>query len=131
MSGGHGSHAIVGTQGRRFRRPGAPINPAGHPMTPAQTLIQPAITGDRQLTQAEADGMNKIKALGVQLGSLVAELRSIPATPAAGGPVANGWYGSHHRSALGQYWRHRPADSGPLREIVANRESPASLSVTV
>jgi len=61
----------------------------------SQTFTQPRITGYRQLSEAEAAMMNKIKALGEQLGSLVAELRSIPATPATGGPVpAEGWYGS-------------------------------------
>lgn len=42
------------------------------------TITQPAITGYRQLSQAEADLMNKIKAKGVELGELVAELRAAP-----------------------------------------------------
>lgn len=42
-----------------------------------ETIQQPAITGYRQLSQAEAALMNKIKAKGVELGDLVAELRSI------------------------------------------------------
>lgn len=63
------------------------------------TFIQPKITGYRQLGPAETALMNKIKALGVELGSLVAELRSIPQTPPPtverSGPVpAEGWYGS-------------------------------------
>jgi hypothetical protein len=42
------------------------------------TITQPKITGYRQLSQAEADLMNKIKAQGVVLGNLVAELRATP-----------------------------------------------------
>jgi hypothetical protein len=42
------------------------------------TITQPKITGYRQLSQAEADLMNKIKAQGVVLGELVAELRATP-----------------------------------------------------
>lgn len=41
------------------------------------TLQQPNITGYRQLSQAEAALMNQIKAKGVELGVLVAQLRSI------------------------------------------------------
>lgn len=44
------------------------------------TFIQPAITGYRQLTTAEVALMNRIKALGVELGLLVAELRALPTT---------------------------------------------------
>lgn len=52
------------------------------------------ITGYRDLSQTEIDMMNKIKALGVQMGSLVADLRSIPTTPAGGVVLENdGWYG--------------------------------------
>lgn len=43
-----------------------------------QTITQPAITGYRQLSQAEAELMNKIKAKGVELGELVAQLRAMP-----------------------------------------------------
>lgn len=39
------------------------------------TFQQPKITGYRQLSEAEAALMNKIKAKGVELGELVAELR--------------------------------------------------------
>lgn len=42
------------------------------------TINQPKITGYRQLSQAEADLMNKIKAKGVELGALVGELRAMP-----------------------------------------------------
>lgn len=42
------------------------------------TITQPKITGYRQLSQAEADLMNKIKAQGVVMGNLVAELRATP-----------------------------------------------------
>jgi len=58
-------------------------------------FIQPKITGYRQLNESEAAMMNKIKAHGVALGSLIAELRSIPATPASGEVQANdSWHGS-------------------------------------
>lgn len=42
------------------------------------TLIQPAITGYRQLSKEEGELMNKIKAKGIELGQLVAELRAMP-----------------------------------------------------
>lgn len=41
-----------------------------------KTLIQPAITGYRQLSQIEADLMNEIKSHGVKLGLLVEKLRT-------------------------------------------------------
>lgn len=41
------------------------------------TMQQPQITGYRQLSQAEAALMNQIKAKGVELGVLVAQLRTI------------------------------------------------------
>ena len=41
------------------------------------TIQQPKITGYRQLSDAEAALMNKIKAKGLELGDLVAELRNI------------------------------------------------------
>lgn len=44
--------------------------------TEAKTFIQPAITGYRQLSQDEAALMNEIKAKGLELGELVAKLRS-------------------------------------------------------
>ena len=40
------------------------------------TFQQPKITGYRQLNEAEAGLMNEIKARGVELGELVAKLRS-------------------------------------------------------
>lgn len=40
------------------------------------TLIQPAITGYRQLNEREAALMNEIKAHGVMLGKLVDQLRA-------------------------------------------------------
>jgi hypothetical protein len=42
-----------------------------------ETLIQPKITGYRQLNEAEAELMNEIKAHGVALGELVAKLRNV------------------------------------------------------
>ena len=41
-----------------------------------ETLIQPKITGYRQLTEAEAALMNRIKAHGEALGELIADLRT-------------------------------------------------------
>ncbi len=41
-------------------------------------MIQPAITGYRQLGDTEVALINKIKAHGIALGELVNELRSIP-----------------------------------------------------
>jgi hypothetical protein len=41
-----------------------------------ETFQQPKITGYRQLTEAEAALMNEIKAKGVELGTLVQQLRS-------------------------------------------------------
>lgn len=38
------------------------------------------ITGYRDLSQVEIDLMNRIKALGVQMGELVADLRAMPST---------------------------------------------------
>jgi hypothetical protein len=40
-------------------------------------LIQPAITGYRQLSDEEAALINRIKQAGVELGGLVSELRGI------------------------------------------------------
>lgn len=54
-----------------------------------------AIKGYRDLSAAEIAMMNKIKTLAEQSGSLVAELRSIPNTPAgATAQPAEGWFGS-------------------------------------
>ena len=41
-----------------------------------ETMIQPKVTGYRQLTATEAALMNEIKAEGVKLGELVAKLRA-------------------------------------------------------
>lgn len=42
----------------------------------SEHLIQPKITGYRQLNESEAALMNEIKAKGVELGELVAKLRA-------------------------------------------------------
>lgn len=42
------------------------------------TMVQPKITGYRQLSQDEADLMNQIKAKGAELGALVDQLRTMP-----------------------------------------------------
>ncbi|AUN96443.1 Acb2/Tad1 domain-containing protein [Pseudazoarcus pumilus] len=41
-----------------------------------ETMIQPKVTGYRQLNEAEAALMNEIKAHGVQLDELVQKLRA-------------------------------------------------------
>jgi len=41
-------------------------------------LIQPKITGYRQLTKNEAELMNEIKAHGIELSQLVEKLRALP-----------------------------------------------------
>lgn len=41
-----------------------------------ETMVQPKVTGYRQLNEAEAALMNEIKAHGVQLCDLVAKLRA-------------------------------------------------------
>ena len=41
-----------------------------------ETMIQPKVTGYRQLNEAEAALMNEIKGHGMQLGDLVAKLRA-------------------------------------------------------
>ena len=59
-----------------------------------ETFTQPKITGYRQLSEEEVALMNKIKALAVEAGSLVAELRLIPPTPANGKIAAkDSWFG--------------------------------------
>lgn len=40
-----------------------------------ETFTQPKITGYRQLTEAEAELMNRIKAKGVELETLISEMR--------------------------------------------------------
>lgn len=52
-----------------------------------KTFVQPAITGYRQLSQVEVDLMNKIKAAGIALGELVAELRTFPASAPGQAPT--------------------------------------------
>lgn len=45
-----------------------------------ETMIQPKITGYRQLTASEAELMNRIKAQGIEIESLVTELRNLAVT---------------------------------------------------
>ncbi len=40
-----------------------------------ETFLQPKVTGYRQLSEAEADLMNEVKAQGVALGALVDKLK--------------------------------------------------------
>jgi hypothetical protein len=42
-----------------------------------ETFQQPKVTGYRQLTEYEADLMNKIKAKGIELGELVDSLKAV------------------------------------------------------
>jgi len=54
-----------------------------------ETMIQPKVTGYRQLSKAEADLMNESKALAEKVGEFVAKLRALPPTPASGVPFVN------------------------------------------
>ena len=51
-----------------------------------ETMIQPKVTGYRQLTPTEAALMNEGKALAEQCGAYIAKLRALPATGANGVP---------------------------------------------
>lgn len=66
------------------------------------TFVQPKITGYRQLTESEARLMNKIKALATEAGSLIAELRSVPPTPADG--QVRDIEGCWHDKTIDQRW---------------------------
>jgi hypothetical protein len=65
-----------------------------------ETFTQPKITGYRQLTETEVALMNRIKALGIELGSLVAELRGMPTTSPGQAPFV----GYEGRPSLDQRW---------------------------
>jgi len=54
-----------------------------------ETMIQPKVTGYRQLTEAEVSLMNEGKALAEQCGAYIAKLRAFPATGANGAPFVN------------------------------------------
>ena len=54
-----------------------------------ETMIQPKVTGYRQLTATEAALMNEGKALAEQCGAYIAKLRAMPATGANGVPFTN------------------------------------------
>lgn len=54
-----------------------------------ETMIQPKVTGYRQLTPTEAALMNEGKALAEQCGAYIAKLRAMPATGANGVPFTN------------------------------------------
>ncbi len=54
-----------------------------------ETMIQPKVTGYRQLGPAEAALMNEGKALAEQCGAYIAKLRAMPATGANGIPFTN------------------------------------------
>lgn len=80
-----------------FDRGASHVEPAGYYCVLAadECFMQPKITGYRQLSASEAALMNKIKEAGAHLGSLVAELRSIGATPPNSAPVpTDDWHGT-------------------------------------
>lgn len=52
-------------------------------------MIQPKVTGYRQLTATEAALMNEGKALAEQCGACIAKLRAMPPTGADGVPFTN------------------------------------------
>ncbi len=54
-----------------------------------ETMIQPKVTGYRQLSEAEVALMNEGKALAEQCGEYIAKLRTLPATGANGVPFTN------------------------------------------
>lgn len=54
-----------------------------------ETMIQPKVTGYRQLSATEAALMNEGKALAEQCGAYIAKLRAMPATGANGVPFTN------------------------------------------
>ena len=46
-----------------------------------ETMIQPKVTGYRQLTEAEVELMNEGKALAEQCGAYIAKLRAVGGSP--------------------------------------------------
>lgn len=64
------SQAVV----HKITQKGPPV-----PNQPAETLIQPKITGYRQLSQAEADLMNEIKAKGTEIEALISKVSVVNA----------------------------------------------------
>ena len=68
-----------------------------------ETMIQPKITGYRQLTEAEVALMNEGKALAEACGAYIAKLRTMPATGADGKPFTAERHNGPHPS-LDQRW---------------------------
>ena len=59
-----------------------------------ETMIQPKVTGYRQLTEAEVELMNEGKALAEQCGAYIAKLRAVggsPDVPAPGLSLDQRW----------------------------------------
>lgn len=54
------------------------MNDESRPMNSMETMIQPKVTGYRQLTAEDAQLMNEGKALAVQCGEYIAKLRATP-----------------------------------------------------
>lgn len=52
-----------------------------------ETMIQPKITGYRQLTEAEVELMNEAKALAEQCGAFIKKVRDYPHTIPGEGPT--------------------------------------------
>lgn len=63
-----------------------------------ETMIQPKVTGYRQLSEAEVALMNEGKALAEQVGAFIAKLRTYPPTPSDGPIVYAG------KPTLDQRW---------------------------
>lgn len=71
-----------------------------------QTMIQPKLTGYRQLTEAEGKLINEGKALAEQCGAYIAKLRGYPATAPDGTPRIHETTGGEptHLPSLDQRW---------------------------
>lgn len=70
-----------------------------------ETMIQPKVTGYRQLSEAEVALMNEGKALAELCGAYIAKLRSYPATPVSGIPfVSIAADNAPARPSLDQRW---------------------------
>jgi hypothetical protein len=70
-----------------------------------ETMIQPKVTGYRQLSEAEVELMNEGKALAAACGEYLAKLRAFPATPASGTPfLTDAADNAPSRPSLDQRW---------------------------
>lgn len=69
-----------------------------------ETMIQPKVTGYRQLSKAEVDLMNEGKALAEQCGAYIAKLRALPATGHDGVPFVNEQTDGSQQPSVDQRW---------------------------